>query len=199
MPNYPGPYEIEFTLGGWTAPVREHKIRLNCAALGAPVAGTLPTAITIQKAGGGTATLDVVANQAWSFLRQFYPSSITAIGYTFWKYVTGTHAKNFISTGTLTTPLGTGPAVVVKSQLTLTFRSANGSIAKTVLLETGFGGDAQIALVPNGAGTAPQKWAAYVLSTDNIVLAADDGYPILALRDSRGENERIFRKIYRGT
>lgn len=199
MPNYPGPYEIEFTLDGWTSPVRSHKIRLNVAAVGTPAPGTLPTAITIQKSGGGTATLDAVANQAWSFLRQFFAASIQATGYTFWRYVTGTHAKNFVATGTLSTPAGTGAGITVKHQTTLTFRSANGGILKTVLLETALTGDTQLPLVPNAAGTAPQRWAAYLLSADNPVLAADDAYPILALRDSRGENERIFRKIFRGT
>lgn len=199
MPNFPGPYEIEFTLDGYTSPVRSHKIRLNVAAVGTPPAGSLPSAITIQKAGGGTGTLESVANQAWSFLRQFYASSILATGYNFWRYVTGTHAKNFIATGTLTTPQGTGAGITVKHQTTLTFRSANGGILKTVLLETALTGDTQLALVPNAAGTAPQRWAAYLLSADNPVLAADDAYPILALRDSRGENERLFRKIFRGT
>jgi len=199
MANFPGPYEIEFTIVGFTSPVREHKVRMNVAAVGTPAPGTLPTAITIQKAGGGTATLAAVADQAWSFLRQFWPSSISSIGYTFWRYVSGTHAKDFIATGTLTNPAGTGGGVNAKHQLTLTFRSANGGIMKTVLLETATVGDTQTALVPNGAGSPQQKWAAYVLSVDNVALAADDGYPILALRDSRGENERLFRKLFRGT
>lgn len=199
MPNYPGPYEIEFTVVGFTSPTREHKVRMNVAAIGTPAPGTLPASITIQKAGGGTGTLAAVADQAWSFLRQFWPSSITCIGYQFWKYVPGTYGKDFISTGTVTNPAGTGGGVTIKHQLTLTFRSANGGILKTVLLETALGGDTQTALVPNGAGNAAQKWAAYMLSADGVALAADDGYPILALRDSRGENERIFRKIYRGT
>lgn len=199
MPNYPGPYEIEFTIDGFTNPVRSHKIRMNVAAVGTPAPGTLPTAITIQKAGGGTATLDAVANQAWSFLRQFWPNTILATGYTFWRYVTGTHAKDFIATGTVTTPTGTGAGLTAKHQVTLTFRSANGGIMKSVFLETTLTGDTQVALVPNGAGNAAQKWAAYVLSADGVSLAADDAYPILALRDSRGENERLFRKIFRGT
>lgn len=199
MANFPGPYEIEFTIVGFTSPVREHKIRMNVAAIGSPAAGALPTAITLQKAGGGTATLDVVANQAWSFLRQFWPASISCVGYEFWKYVTGTYAKNFISTGTLTTPAGTAGGLTAKHQVTLSFRSANGGILKSVFLETVLTGDTQTALVPNGAGNVAQKWAAYVLSADGVSLAADDAYPIVALRDSRGENERLFRKIFRGT
>lgn len=199
MPNYPGPYEIEYTITGFTAPVREHKIRINTIAIGTPAPGTLPTAITLQKAGGGTATLAAVADQAWSFLRQFWPAAIVCAGYQFWKYVPSTYAKDFIATGAVTNPTGTGGGVNPKHQITMTFRSANGGILKTVLLETAMTGDTQTALVPNGAGTAPQKWAAYLLSADGPAIAADDAYPILALRDSRGENERLFRKIFRGS
>jgi len=198
MPNLPGPYEVEFTITGFTSPVREHKIRLSCAVLGNPAPGTLPTAITVQKAGGATASLDVVVNQAWSFLRQFWPNVINCSGYQLWKYVTGTYGKNFIAAGAVTTPIGTGATSTVAHQTTLTFRSANGGIMKSVFLETTNTGSTQVALVPNGAGNINQKWAAYVLSVDNFWLAADDAYPVVALRQSLGENERIWRKVFRG-
>lgn len=199
MANLPGPYEIEFTLTGFTAPVREHKIRMNVAALGSPVAGSLPSAVTIQKAGGGSAALDVVANQAWGFIRLQYAAFILCSGYTLWKYVSGTYGKDFISNGAVATPAGGGAALTIAHQVTLTFRSANGGIMKTVFLETGNTGNTQVALTPNPAGTPNQRWASYVLSADNVALAADDAYPVAALRDSRGENERVFRKVYRGT
>ena len=200
MANLPGPYEVEFTIAGFTAPVREHKIRMSCAVLGNPVAGTLPTAILVQKSGGGSAALNVVVDQAWSFLRQFFNTGISASGYQLWKYVTGTHAKNFIATGSVTNPAGTGAgSTVAAQQQTLTFRSASGGILKTVLLDVVKTGDTRSALVPNGSGNSAQKWAAYLLSVDNFNLAADDSYPVDALFDSRGQNERIWRKVFRGT
>jgi len=132
--NYPGPFEIEFTLDGWTSPVRSHKIRMSVAAIGTPAPGSLPSAITIQKAGGGTGTLDVVAAQAWSFLRQFYAASILATGYNFWQYIPGTFAKNFVATGTLATPAGTGAGITVKHQTVLTLQLSVCLLVRTVLL-----------------------------------------------------------------
>lgn len=196
--NYPGPYEIEFQIAGWTAPVREHVLRFSVAALGNPPAGTLPTAIDIQKMGGATAKLDVVANQIWSFYRQIYAVQMSVVGYTLWKYVTGTLAKDFIAAGTVTTPLGTSAgAWIVAHQVTLTFRTANGGILKNVILETPAGGDSRVVLTPNPAGTPVQRIASYILSADNVVLGRDDSYPVAALRDARGQNERIWRKVFR--
>lgn len=196
--NKPGPYEIELNLGGWVSPSREHVLRISVAALGSPVAGTLPSAIDIQKTGGATAKLDVVTNQLWSFLRPAYHTSISVIGYTLWKYVPGTLAKDFVSSGSVTTPTGTnGTAANIAGQSTLTFRSANGGIMKLVLIEPSFSGDTSTPLIPNAAGSTQAKIAAYILSADNVALARDDSYPIAALRDSRGQNEKIWRKVYR--
>ena len=197
MPNYPGPYEIEFTLTGWTAPAREHVFRVNVAALGSPAAGTLPTAIDIQKMGGSTAKLNVVANQIWEFLRLFNNTSILCSGYQLWKYVPGTLGKDFIATGTVTNPACSAAGGVAAMQLTQTYRSANGGILKIVVLESNQTGDARITLVPNAAGNASQRLAAYVMSADNVFLARDDAYPVNPLRDSRGQNEKIWRLINR--
>lgn len=196
--NYPGPYEIEFQLAGWTSPIREHVLRFSVVALGAPAPGTLPSAIDIQKMSGATAKLDVVANQIWSFYRISYHTSINVVGYTLWKYVTGTLAKDFVSAGTVTTPAGTSAvAPIAAGQTTLTFRTANGGILKSVLIESSNAGDTRIVLTPNVAGSAPQRIASYIMSGDNVALGRDDSYPVAALRDARGQNEKIWRKIFR--
>lgn len=197
--NLPGPYEIELNLTGWTSPARNHKVRINVAAVGSPPVGSLPTAVTIQKAGGGTATLAVVANQFWEFLRPFWGTAITCSGYTLWRYVTGTFAKTFISTGTMTNPAANGGTGTTAHEIVETFRSANGGVMKVVLLETNVGGSAKLALVPNASGTNYQKLASYIMSTDNVALARDDAYPLSPMFLSAGENERLFRLIYRGS
>jgi hypothetical protein len=197
--SLPGPYEIEFNLVGWLSPTREHVFRVSCLALGSPAAGSLPTAIDIQKMGGSTAKLNIVANQFWEFLRQLHGTGISCNGYQLWRYVTGTLAKDFVSAGTVTNPLGTGGAGtgVAAHQNTLTFRSANGGVLKLVILEGTGAGDTRTTLIPNVAGTPQAKLAAYILSADNVAIARDDSYPVAALRDSRGQNERIWRLLYR--
>src|SRR5690349_10646110 len=135
--NYPGPYEIEYNLTGWTSPARTHVHRVNVIALGTPAPGTLATAIDIQKMGGATAKLNVVANQYWEFVRLIYPNTISCVGYTLWKYVPGTHAKDFIAAGTLTNVAGSNvSAIVIAWQDVLSFRSANGGILKLQYMES---------------------------------------------------------------
>lgn len=196
--NLPGPYEIEFDLQGWTSPARSHVLRFSVAAVGSPAPGSLPTVVDIQKMGGATAKLNVVANQIWGFLRTLYAGTISAVGYTLWRYVPGTLAKDFISAGSLTNPTGTAVgSPTVAHQTTLTFRSANGGILKIVLIETNLAGDTRTTLIPNPAGTLIPLFASYVMSADNVILARDDAYPVAPLRDSRGQNERIWREVFR--
>lgn len=196
--NLPGPYEIEFTLTGWLSPARDHVIRMSVAVTGLPPAGTLPTAIDVQKMGGATAKLNVVADQIWSFIRLSYHVAISVTGYTLWKYVPGTLAKDFISAGALTTPTGSSASTpTIAHQTTQTYRSANGGVIKIVLLESSNVGETRITLIPNAAGTPSQRLASYIMSSDNVVLARDDSYPVAALRDARGQNEKIWRLVFR--
>jgi hypothetical protein len=81
--------------------------------------------------------------------------------------------------------------------MTYTFRSANGGVAKLVLLDVSFSGDTKSVVVPNSVGTTPQKLLAYFLSADSVMLAADDSYLVAGLYESRGQNEKIWRKINR--
>lgn len=191
-----GQYQLEFRVEGFTSPTRSHLIRQWISVQGNPPAGTLPTAIDVLKLGGATAKLDVVANQAWSYLRLSYGSSLSAVSYTLWKFATE-NIRDFIAAGTLTTPAGTGAASVIAGQVTLTFRCALGAIAKVVLLESGNTGDTRAALVANPAGSPTQRLAAYLLSTDSPMIGLDNSFPVSPLRDSRGQNEAIWRMVYR--
>lgn len=185
-----GQYQLEYELVGFGSPVNSHKLRANVMAVGSPVAGTLPTAIDINKKGGTTANLQVVADQVWSFFRLMYATSITAVNFTLWRWQTNT-ARDFISTGTLATPAGSTGTVVSSWQTTLTFRSGTGGIAKLVFIESNLSGNQRAALVPNAAGGQHQKIAAFALSADSPFQALDNGFIVAALRDSRGENEAI--------
>jgi hypothetical protein len=197
MANFPGPYELEFVLSLATTPAREHVIRQNIALVGSPVAGTPFASITVQKQGGGTANLQTAADLLWSFHRLMHATIMTVVNVILWKYVTGTFAKDFVSSGTVATPSGVTGSAQEAQQHTLSFRTANGGIMKLVYLEGNVAGNSRLNLVPNTVGTNFQKVAAYVLSADNICLGRDDSYPVAALRESRGQNERVWRSIHR--
>ena len=199
MANVSGPYQIEYQLDGWTLPTRSHVMRVNCLAVGSPAVGTPPASVTMQKMGGGTANLQVVADQLWSFLRLSFPAAITCSGFTLWRFPSTTEARDFITAGSVTTPAGATGSAQAAAQTTLTFRSANGGIMKFVFLESNSAGDQRAALVPNAAGSSFQRLAAYVMSADNVCIADDDGFPVTSLRISQGQNERIWRKLFRSS
>lgn len=191
MPNSRvGQYQIEMELTGFTSPVNAHKLRSNVMAQGSPVVGSAPTAIDINLRGGTTANLQVVADTMWGFYRLIYPNTISVASFSLWRWVTNT-AREFVSAGVMGTPAGSTGAVVQSWQTTLTFRSGNGGIAKLVFIESNLSGNQRAALVPNAAGTAPQRIAAYAISAGSPLQALDNGFLVAALRDNRGENEAI--------
>jgi len=191
-----GQYQIEFTLEGYTAPVRSHALRMWVAISGSPAVGTPPASVTVQKLGGATENLQIAADRAWGFFRLAYPTSIASTSYTLWKYVTET-ARDFVTGGTLTTPAGSTGAATVAGQCTLTFRHALGGIGKLVFLESNMNGNTKIALVPNVSGGTAARIAAYIMSADSPMVALDNAFPVSPLRDARGENEAIWRKVFR--
>lgn len=191
-----GQYSLEYRLEGFTSPTRSHALRAWISPLGTPAIGALPAAIDIQKLGGGTADLGTVANQLWSYLRLMYASSVSAVSYTLWKFATE-NSRDFVSAGTLTTPAGASGSVQVAQQTTLTFRHALGGIGKLVFLESNQSGDTRTALIPNTLGTPTQRIAAYAMSADSVLIALDNSFPVTPLRDSRGQNEAVWRLIYR--
>ena len=191
-----GQYSLEYRLEGFTSPTRSHALRACISPLRTPAIGALPPAIDIQKLGGGTADLATVANQLWGFLRLMYASSISAVSYTLWRFATE-NSRDFVSAGTLTTPAGASGSVQVAQQTTLTFRHALGGIGKLVFLESNQSGDTRTALIPNTLGTPTQRIAAYAMSADSPLIALDNSFPVTPLRDSRGQNEAVWRLIYR--
>jgi hypothetical protein len=191
-----GQHQLEYTLNGFLSPTRSHVVRMWVSPQGVPAIGTAPSAVTIQKLGGTTASLQVTAEQAWGYFRLQWAATISASGFTLWRYVTE-NSRQFISAGTLASPAGTGAGITSAGQTTLTFRHALGGIGKIVLLESTNTGDAQIALVANPAGTPTARLAAYIMSADGIMIALDNAFPVTPLRDSRGQNEAVWRKINR--
>ena len=191
-----GQYVLEFNLTGFTSPTRSHVVRLWVQPTGTPAVGTPPASVTIQKLGGSTANLQVVAEQAWSYLRLNWGTAIFCTSFSLWKFVTE-NSRDFISGGSIAANAGTGSSPQIAGQVTLTFRHALGGIGKIVMLESGNAGDTQVALAANATGSAPQRLAAYIMSADGPMVALDNSFPVTPLRDSRGQNEAIWRKVYR--
>jgi len=194
--NLAGPYQIriDYLTGGLT-----HRKNLNCAVIGTPAAGTPDETVLFQTAGDGNVDMRTCVTEYWAFARQFFSSSTSVTLVELWKAV-GDDVWDYVTSLGVNLPVGSDTVnpYVPAHQAILTFRSANGGIARDVFMEDVSSSNAQSALVANGAGGAPEQLAAYWMSGACWMLARDDSFPIAPLRFSNGQNERIWRKRYRG-
>lgn len=191
-----GQYQLEYMIEGFTAPNRSHALRAYVNPT-APVAiGTAFALIDFQALGGGSVNAVTAANNFWAFIRPMYNNSISSSFVTLWRYVTDTN-REFISAVALTNPLCTGGAPQVMQQATLTFRTALGGLMKLVILEANQSGNATVPLIANATGNVFQQLAAHIMSASGVVQGIDNSFPVTPLRDSRGQNEKLFRELNR--
>lgn len=191
-----GNYQLEYNLTGYIAPIRSHTHAIYVAPTGTPSAGATPASIDIQLLGGGTDTLENVANTYGDFVRRMYSPDVLMGQWTLWRYATE-NARDFITAGSLTlatTPSGT---LKIAQQETLTYRTAGGGILKQVFIEAKNGGDLKEQLQPDATGSDVDRLAFFTLSAGSPVIGIDNTFPVAPLFNSRGQNERVWRKIYR--
>ncbi len=187
-PNFPGPYEVEFT---YTVTGITHTARLNCDVSGTPTPGDLPATIDLKLRSGGTVQLDT-AVIAWINLIKFnFFTGVTFDNFTLWKYTAGTFDRIFISTGAIAL-IGTSAVATNLSHMdTSTFRTIEGNGMKLVFMESV---NVSISRIPYAAVGVPTKAVFdFVTSTLNWILARDTSYPIAPLNFIGGQNEATFR------
>jgi hypothetical protein len=200
MPNYPGPLEIEFEILVNTTPARSHVFRSSVIGVGDPDLGTPLADVTLLQKDGTNDDAQTLVDQYWNFLRLMFHTGTICTSVTLWKYVPNTFQRDFVTASEVTNPAGTNSAGPIPlQQHMLTFRSAGGGIIKLSFLEAAYNGDQQIPLTANPVGFPSERIASYMLSGDCIVIGRDNGFPIAALRESLGENEKIWRKVNRPT
>lgn len=192
-----GQYRLEFPVTGYTAPIRSHICGLWVAPTTTPAPGTLPSDVDLQLLGGGTDTLQAVALDYANRIRPLFDATLGIGAFTLWRYATE-FSRDFVTAGTVAPVTSTGSGVSIAIGQVLTFRHANGGVGKHVFLETMFGGNAYINLVPNASGNTIERFAAWVMSSDSPVIALDNSFPVAPLKFAQGENESVWRKVYRG-
>lgn len=194
MPNFPGPFAVEFK---YLALTREHSAELNCVAIGNPPPGTPVASITLATKSGGSVSLQTGVQNFWNFYRGGHGTATSLLEWILWRYTDASYEKTFIASGTVTNPLGAAGTAQPARQEIATMRSAGGGIMRIEWMEGIVTGDTQQALVPSGSGSYYQQVAAYLLSSEGWAIARDNGFPIAGLRRSLGQNEAIWRKINR--
>jgi hypothetical protein len=193
--NYPGPYELEFP---YTVNGQVHKARFSCNVQGTPSIGSPSTSINLYTRSGGTVTMDAACSTLWAFLRPLLHTSVSISAPQLFRYAPGTFQRTWVSQ--MATALANGSNTVapaLATQLTLTFRTGNGGIAKITVLEHGDNTPYKVPLTANPAGSGVSKLAAYAISADSWILGRDDSYLVAPLYNLNGQNEVLFRKRYR--
>lgn len=191
-----GQYRLEFLLTGYTNPTREHVAGLWVAPTAQFTAGALPADIDLQLKGGGSNTLDAVALDYANRIRPFYDGSVSITAYTLWRYTTN-NVRDYISSGTVAPTASAGGGTGIAHQATITMRHANGGIARHVFLESVNNDNIRGNILPLATGNSIQRYAAWLLSNASPSIALDNSFPVAALRYSGGQNESVWRKIYR--
>lgn len=194
MANLPGPYSVEYR---YQALTREHSLELNCAAIGNPPPGTAVGSISLATKSGGGVLLQTGVQNFWNFYRVGHGTTTSLLEWILWKWSGSGLAKDFVASGTVTNPLGSGTAAQPAAQAVASLRTAGGGIMYVNWIEGSATANSQIALIPSGAGAYYQQVAAYLLSSEGWAIGRDDAFPIGGLRASFGQNEAIWRKINR--
>lgn len=191
----PGPYllKIPYVTVGIS-----HELVFNCDVVGDPVVGTDPNAVNMETRGAVAKTLSQAVNtDLWPLVREFFNTGVLASAYTLVKCRPENNDVLFISGGSLF-PINGGAATapVLASQLTLTWYSALGNLAKVVFLEHSYSRNDRVSIGATGEPTI-NDFIDYVASDDNIIMARDRSFPVVGLNASFGQNEKVFNRRFR--
>ena len=190
----PGPFLLDIP---YVQTGEVHHFTVNCDVVGPATIGIAPTVVTMRSQGSGPVILSGAADALWAVIRPLLPTTSIASQYVLWKYNGTNLDKTFISGGTLTAPNGSNvAAVVLASQIVMTFRSGGGNIGKLVANDTPLSSNIR---APLGSGSIGETAAikTYLLSNDCIVMARDRSFPVAVLNESVGQNEKLWRRRYR--
>lgn len=191
----PGPYlvKIPYVVAGIS-----HEFVINCDVVGDPAIGSDPNDVNMETKGAVAKTLSQAVNtDLWPLLRQFWSNTVLASAYTLVKCRPENNDVVFIS-GAALFPINGGAAAapVLASQLTLTWYSALGNLAKVVMLEHSFPRSDRVSIGATGEPVI-NDFLDYVSSDDNIIMARDRSFPVAGLNASFGQNEKVFNRRYR--
>jgi len=190
--NFPGPAEVRIN---YLVNTRPHQVRLSFVPDGPLVGGMLYDGINaVNHANTVDPLVDHTDAFLLDFVKAFNSSDMTTVDIEVWEYAPFSFDATFI-TSTPAVNAGTNANPTVPAgQLIYSFRTLNGGIAKLVLMETGFGAGASI----------PPPWVGshgdlITEMTDSLGIwkARDGSRPLVCVGVHPGQNERLFKKIYR--
>jgi len=191
--NYPGPYQVRIF---YTISTRTHVVRLNVNLAADPLPGDAFSTINAVQRNGTNIPLNTAVSAFVVHWAKFFNNASVLITHAeLWKYDAASFDAQFVSVFDINAPGTIAAATVQASQVILTFRTQEGGIMRIDALDTWWPQSASLSY--SGIGTAAQLFVDAIVSPTNVWLARDTSYPFSFLRLHPGQNERLFRKIYR--
>ena len=191
--NYPGEFEVRIN---YTTLGRKHQVRFSfdanvTGAIGEDFTNWIP----IQKNGSAVATLDTHVDALAALLQDYYTSSGSIDDAELWKYA----PLSFDAVWQSSYPIGltgTGAgSLVAAAEYIMVFRTSAGGTMRFTLLEgtIAFGVRDTLPL-----SYAPlDEIADFILAPASIMRGRDSGVPVVLTGGFSGQNESVFKKVYR--
>lgn len=190
--NFPGPYEVRIF---YTTQLRQHVMKLNCTLTADPTPGDEFIDITAVTKGGGTRNLELGTLAVVTVVRPFLNTVTGEVNRAeLWKYEPESFDSQFISVMDIALAGTAAGATLPATQSIWTFRTIGGGSMRFNILETDVA--PAVTVYPPFAGRTNDV-AVAMLSTNTIFHARDDTFPFAAVAYHPGQNERLFKRIYR--
>lgn len=190
--NFPGPYEVRIF---YVVSLREHVAKLNVTPSSEPSPGDPFTSISCLDRNGSPRVLSVQVGLLVDEMDNWLNSTDADIlRAELWKYEPESFDSSFVSTYDLSVAGASATATVPASQIIWTFRTGAGGSMRFTMLDV---------VTPPGVSVYPPyggitaSMAALFLDDTTVFHARDDSHPFANSGFHPGQNERLFKRIYR--
>lgn len=196
MPNFDGKVELRlfYSTIPTDLPVVEHRLTFDIAFNGTPEPGTPFSEMGAIMRDGGTADLTTWLADLMLLLVEFYPATTSFSRWEMWRAEEGSHDFIFISSLPIGEVGSNASASTPAGQVTFTFRSIGGGVARFQLMESSVSGNFRLS--PPYSDIADDL-TDFLIDGGTIMLARDNSYVFSNIAQNNGQNEALWRKRYR--
>jgi len=192
--NLPGPGELRFY---YTTAGRIHSQRFNVRIDGNPEPGVVDTDVSILRRDDIPVTFPDAAD-SWAQVFKGFLATESSIDYCeLWRYAPGSTDGEFISVTALGVNGLVATSVNPAHQQTFTFRTQEGGVMKIIMLETTSTSNDVTSMAVAPGGILDTLLDFVIDPETSIFLGRDTSHIVAGLRRSQGQNEKLYRKIFR--
>ena len=193
--NFPGPYEVRIN---YQVGIYAHTARLNFQADADYSTGAGYLNINALNRLGGVESLSDKVTAYCNAIAPFLSAANSEItDVEVWKITPGSFQGVQIASSTLNIAGTSAAATIFASQLILSLRTQEGGILKANVMNNTTA--AALPILPSNFSANVNAWVDQFELPSSIWLGRDTSYCTGALRLLPGQNEALFKRIYRST